>query len=491
MGFRPARRLFLISLAFATACASAGDRLNEGIELQAQGRYMAAAYRYADAVEKDGTLVEARERLVIVGDSAIMVALDEADRSERRGEPVAAARQFQAIDRLLARVRSVGLRLTEPTDYRTARRDAFDQAIEWFMSSGHDASREGRWSDARRAFAGARRDFDPSRSQVEASYGAEERLVLDWAEIELSDDRPRAAYGIAGEALEVRSSPPRAVVVEVRDLQKRALDMGTVVIATLPVTAAPSVRDVVGAEFEIQLDEDLGGNHWRDAPLFVAMADPLILRRELRGLLRGRISQSPTIVGRALNLIGADYGVMIEVTSVDVFEEDVRLETRTAYVVTRNGRNDSGRVQDECQGRGQGRGQERGRGQGPCRGQGRGRGQDTGQGVTPQQVEVGDTVTFTVVTGRLAYRANAEIRIVDLDGRTVARFDAVSREAGPFRRAEFDGDPWQLDLSNADARLFDWNVQEDQWLAIERPLLRQLARAISVGTFEELLRQIP
>jgi hypothetical protein len=100
-------------------------------------------------------------------------------------------------------------------------------------------------------------------------------------------------------------------------------------------------------------------------------------------------------------------------------------------------------------------------------------------------------VTFTVVTGRLAYRANAEIRIVGLDGRTVARFDAVAREAGPFRRAEFDGDPSQLDLSNADARLFDWNVQEDQWLAIERPLLRQLARAISVGTFEELLRQIP
>ena len=477
MGFRPARRLFLISLAFATACAYAGDRLNEGIELQAQGRYMAAAYRYADAVEKDGTLVEARERLVIVGDSAIMVALDEADRSERRGEPVAAARQFQAIDRLLARVRSVGLRLTEPTDYRNARGDAFDRAIEWFMVSGHDASREGHWSDARRAFTGARRDFDPSRSQIEASYGAEERLVLDWAEIELSDDRPRAAHGIAGEALEVRGSPPRAVVVEVRDLQRRALDMGTVVIATLPVTAVPGVRDVVGAEFEIQLDEDLGGNHWRDAPLFVAMADPLILRQELRGLLRGRIPQSPTIVGRALNLIGADFGVMIQVTSVEAVEEDVRLETRTARVVTRSRTSEPGR--------GQGRGQERGRGQG------RGRGQASAQGPTPEQVTLGDTVTFTVVTGRLAYRANAEIRIVDLDGRTVTRFDAVARESGPFRRADFNGDPWQLDLSNDEARLFDWNVQEDQWLAIERPLLRQLARAISVGTFEELLRQIP
>jgi hypothetical protein len=111
--------------------------------------------------------------------------------------------------------------------------------------------------------------------------------------------------------------------------------------------------------------------------------------------------------------------------------------------------------------------------------------------VTTQQVEVGDTVTFTVVTGKLAYRVNAEIRIVDLDGRTVARFDAVAREDGPFRRAEFDGDPWQLDLSDTEARLFDWRMQEDEWLALERPLLRQLARAISVGTFEELLRQIP
>ena len=485
MGLRPVRQLLLISLALVGACASASDRLNEGIELQAQGRYMEAAYRYADAVEKDGTLVEARERLVIVGDSAIIVALDEADRSERRGEPVAAARQFQAIDRLLARVRSVGLRLTEPVDYMTARRDAYDGAIEWFMTTGHDASREGRWSDSRRAFAGARSDFDPSRRQVEASHGAEERLLLDWAEVELSDERPRAAYGIADETLGVRRSPPRAVVLEVRDLQERALTLGTVVIATLPVTAVPSVRDVVGAEFEIQLDEDLGANHWRDTPLFVGMADPLILRQELRGLLRGRIPQSPMIVGRALNLIGADYGVMIEVTSVTAVEEDVRFETRTTTVITRSRRSDPGRGRDECQGRG------RGRGQGECRAQGRGRSQDTSQGGTPARVALGDTVTFTVLTGRLAYEADAEMRIVDLDGRTVARFDAVAREAGPFRRAEYDGDPWQLDLSNDEARLFDWNMQEDQWRAIERPLLRQLASAIAVGTFEELLRRIP
>ena len=46
------RRLFLtLPLLLTMACASAADRFNEGLDLQAQGRYMEAAYRYADAVE--------------------------------------------------------------------------------------------------------------------------------------------------------------------------------------------------------------------------------------------------------------------------------------------------------------------------------------------------------------------------------------------------------------------------------------------------------
>ena len=52
------RLVVFLPLAFAAACASAGDRLNEGIELQAQGRYMAAAYRYAEAVERDAELLD-------------------------------------------------------------------------------------------------------------------------------------------------------------------------------------------------------------------------------------------------------------------------------------------------------------------------------------------------------------------------------------------------------------------------------------------------
>ena len=80
------RRLFLaLPLLLTTACAAAADRFNDGLELQAQGRYMEAAYRYGDAVGKDSSLQEARDRLLIVGDSAIMLALEEADRLDARG----------------------------------------------------------------------------------------------------------------------------------------------------------------------------------------------------------------------------------------------------------------------------------------------------------------------------------------------------------------------------------------------------------------------
>ena len=126
--------------------------------------------------------------------------------------------------------------------------------------------------------------------------------------VELEDLRPRLAYELAQGALEVRSSPSRETVLAVRDLQEQALEQGTVVLAVVPVTADAGVREWLGGEFEIQLDADLGLDHWNRPPLFVEIADPLVLRSELRGLLRGQATQSPLIVGRALNLIGPTSG---------------------------------------------------------------------------------------------------------------------------------------------------------------------------------------
>lgn len=449
----------LLPLVLLSACASATDRLNEGITLQSQGRFFEAVYRYADAVEKDRDLAEAQDRLLSAGDSAVMTAMDEADDMERRGDPVQAASQYRRIDRMLARIREVGLRLTLPSDYSAIRRAIFDTAINWQMVRGDEATEDGRWEEARRFYVGARGDYLPSRDQVEESYDAETRVILQWAQVELEDRRPRFAFGLAEEAVEIRSSPSRETVLAVRDLQDRALAEGTVVLAIIPVMADPGVPEFLGGEFEIRLDDDLGLDHWNRPPLFVEIADPLILRTELRGLLRGRLTQSPLIVGRAVDLIGADLGVMIRLTSIEVVEEDVDTDHRETVVQ----RNTSSGAQ------GRGRGRARGR---------------------PNDTQVMDTVTYTTHRGTLSYFVEAQIIFVDTNGREVNRFTSSSRQSGQFERGEFDGDPRILALEGDRARFFDPSVIAEQIASIEDRVLEELAITIAGGTFDQVLAGI-
>jgi hypothetical protein len=439
-------------LALLGACASAGDRLNEGIALQSQGRYVEAVYRYADAVERDAELLEARDRLVAAGDTAVTVLMDEADELERRGDPVASAERYRTIDQMLARVRQVGMRVEVPGDYDTIRRAVFDNAVGWRMREGAAAAELGRWEEAREHFVGARADFLlPSRMQVDEAHEAEISTLLSWAETELEDDRPRAAHALAQEAVEVRSSPARDVVLRVRDLQTRALTAGTVVVAMLPVTASPGVREYLGAEFEIELDEDLSVDHWNEPPLFVEVADPVILRRELRGLLRGTIAQTPIIVGRALDLIGADLGILIELSRIEVVEEDVQRNRREAIIPL------------------------------PSAG---------GRGVDRSADQQMDTVTYTTVAGDVSYYLEANIVLVDTDGREIERFTSSSRRSGPFQRGEFDGDPAVLQLPERDRPFFDPNVHAGQIGRIEEQLMEDLAVAIAAGTYDTVLEGI-
>lgn len=425
-------------------CASATDRLEDGIELQSRGRYVEAVYRYAEAVEKDGSLAEARERLVAAGDTALGQALADADRLEGRGDPVAAAGRYREIDAMLARIRSVGERLDPPPGYESMRRDVFDRAIEDQMRLGDEAREEGRWSDARRAYAEARGAFEPSRNQVEASLDAETDLLLQWSEVELSDGRPRTAFDLAEEALGVRTSTPRAVVLAARDLQDRALEAGTVVVAIPPVTAQGGVRDYLGPEFEIRLDEDLVLDHWTSPPPFVRMADHQAMRSELRGLLRG-VPQTPLLVGRVLQLVGADLAAMIELAEIEVLEEDVSRTARQTRLLDNGGR----------------------------------------QSREPSPVE------YTVVEGQLVYRVAADVILVDHSGREVTRFRAEGRSGGPFRRGEFDGNHERLEIGEEERTLFDARAQAEQAARIEGALMEELAVAIAAGTYDTVLQRIP
>jgi hypothetical protein len=413
---------------------------------------MQAVDRYAEAVERDAELLEARERLLATGDTAILVAMDDADDLERRGDPVAAARQYRDVDQMLARVRQVGVRLAPPADYGEIRRAMFDTAIGWQMVEGDEAAETGRWSEARDYYVGARSDFlQASRIQVEESYDAETRVLLQWAEVELDDGRPRAAHGLAQQAMGVRSSPARDVVLRVRDLQQQSIDRGSLVVAMLPVTATPGVRDYLGPEFEIALDDDLTLDHWNRPPLFVEVADPIILGRELRGILRGQVQQSPTLVGRALELIGADLGVMIQLSRIEVTEADVRSRSREVVIPR------------------------------PAAG---------GRGANRQADEPMDTVAFETHEGTMSYYLEANVVLVDRSGREVERFTSSSRGSGPFQRGEFDGDSSVLPLRSDERPFFDPAVLSGQGGEIEDGLLEDLAVAIAAGTFDTVLSGI-
>ena len=211
--------------------------------------------------------------------------------------------------------------------------------------------------------------------------------------------------------------------------------------------ADPGVREWLGGEFEVQLDSDLGLDYWVRPPPFVAFADPLVLRSELRGLLRGQATQSPLVVGRALGLIGADLGVIIRLTGVEVVEDDVDRDVHEA-IVQRNSR----------------------------------------QGA--RRTTVMDTVSYTTLEGSLEYYVEAEILLVDPTGREVNRFSASSEQRGPFERGEFDGDPSTLRLEGDRARFFDPAVISGQMAEIEHAVLEDLAGAIATGAFDQVLAGI-
>jgi hypothetical protein len=101
-----------------------------------------------------------------------------------------------------------------------------------------------------------------------------------------------------------------------------------------------------------------------------------------------------------------------------------------------------------------------------------------------------DTVVYETVQGTMRYFVEAEIIVVDPDGREVNRFMASSTQRGPFERGEFAGDPRILPLEGNRARFFDPAVLSTQMAEIEGAVMEELAAAIAVGTYDQILAAI-
>ncbi|HSM06390.1 MAG TPA: hypothetical protein VK858_17340 [Longimicrobiales bacterium] len=433
------RNLFLLALLGLTACASAEKRLEQGRELETAGRFEAAVGRYVEALQKDPELVEARERLAAVGDSAVVQRLSNVRALRSRGDYVGASDQYRAVDGLVSRARSVGVRLAVPADYRQARRQTFDDAFDGVMERGWAAVDRGRWEDGVQDFRAAREHFEPSAEQHAASVEAESGALLGWSNEALSAGQLRLAFDAANRVQHLGHAPPDHTTQAV-EIMNTALAQGEVEVMVLPVVAPMTRPGRGGGELlplEIEVNDQLDRTAWRSPPPFVRLADPVRVREIVRraAVLGGGL-RAPAM-GLLLELVESDYGVWMELLNTDVMEFD--LEQRVRNARTRDGR----------------------------------------------------ATTFTVESGQRRIRAEARVLVVDRSGNPLTDLVVVGTGTGPFERGVYEGNPSDLNLDRRQVDWFDRLVLEAQDAAIRNALAANLADQLAGAVFDPVLARIP
>lgn len=431
--FRPLIPLLAVPLVLA-ACASAEKRLEQGMELEMQGRFDQAVVRYVEALEKDNTLQEARTRLLEVGDSAISRHLTQLDRWAATGDQVRAVQHVNAIDNLLARARTVGVRLPIPGDYTQRRRAAFDGAVEGYLEEGETARARGRYGDAIAAFQQARR-FEPTADQRNRAWEGEAGSLVDWSADELNRGNLRAAFDVAARVHTVEGAP-RELSLEADQIMEDALSRGEVELMPLPLVVGGRRPDPALLDLEVRVNDFLAQGPWRSPPPFIRITDDGQVRQVVREASALGSGLRASAVGLLLRLVEADYGSWMELVSLEATEFDVDQTSRA--VRTRDGRQ------------------------------------------TAYILEQGDR--------RL--RAEVRVVVVDRNGNPLTDLVLVGTGEGPFRRGVYEGDPADLNLDRNEVDHFDRLVLEAQESAIREALAADLADQLAAAVFDPILGRI-
>ena len=430
---RPLQGLLVLA-SLLTGCASAGKRLEQGMEAEAAGSYYEAAIRYVEALEKDATLGEARDRLLEASDSAVSIGVAAAVTNDWDGNPVRAAEEFLALDRLIGRASGVDVRVRTHTGFAQERRSTFDDAITALMAQSEAAAERRQWGEARQALNRVRRDFAPSAEQREASETAEAFLLLTWAESEENDGRFRRSFYLAGEALDLVRPAPAGLVDGAEALRTRAVANGTRAVAVFPVTVTAQVREQMEGDLDQELADLLELVYWRAPPAFVVVSDPVVVRQVLRRFAPPGASFHP---GRVMDEVGADFGVMVELTGLFAAERNLRRQDHQA-------RTKDGRI-----------------------------------------------TSFVEESGTVNYTLEAQVTIMDDRERIVAETTERSTRRGRFERGVYQGDYRELDLSRGERRLFDPVVIGQRLAQIQRGAVSELADRVADEVFDRVLARIP
>jgi hypothetical protein len=413
------------------ACASAAKRVEQGQELQREGRPAEAAERYIQALKKDQTLDSARVGLRTAGAATIDGYLRTA--ADPVANPYSAADAYLAIDDLARRALEVGIYLIVPNDYDARRRAALDNAIDNVVVDARQLAFRHQFADALNRLARAGNAYQPSPAQTGAIGNAGAEVALAWARADTLDGHFRSAFARA-DGIAAIPGVSRAQTDEARAIQTAALARGTRRVAIVPPSATVTARRELPDDALPALGDALLENPWANPPRFVELVPPDQVERDLRGLGLSRRTLSTAeaaLLGRAL---GADFVVISEIDSVHREELNVRVTRRPARTT---------------------------------------RGVDT---------------AYVIEEGQARLDAHATFVLIDREGQRLTDYQPVTASAsGSFTRVRFAGDYRTLDLRQAERDLFARGSNDE----LARSFVGAMSPRLGDAVFAEIVRRIP
>jgi tetratricopeptide (TPR) repeat protein len=418
-------------------CVSTEKRFRKGQALESQGRLEEASQRYIAVLAKEPGREDARRSLEDVGARLIEDWLGRARADGDDGRFEEAVSAIRHIDGFRDRAGQVGVTFAVPEDYRDFRRRMTDAAVAALLRQAEELEHAGNWPGAVERYDRLRA-YALSPEETLRIDEARVRVLLRWAEDDMSRGAFRAAYGRAQSALALVPSGGDAAAAA-RSLQKAALDAGTKTVAVLPFWVGPGAGPGLPRGLEDRLYDAFVFERLDKPVPFVGPIDRGSIHREM-DRRRVRDGDIPDRTAAAIGLaLRADFVV---VGWLDRFrqEDGVAQETPRKAPLRRD-----------------------------------------------------RTVSATYTERRFTAKLTGEFvyRIIDPVTRKTVDEETVSAEvSAPFRRAAFDGDPATLDLSREERALFDreaWRRAEEE---LEDELVDKLAEKIASGLFERVLRDV-
>jgi tetratricopeptide (TPR) repeat protein len=434
--FLSALSLFLFSALIS--CASVEKRFKKGKEMESKGRFEEAARYYIKVLAKDPTFEDARQRLENVGARAIDIFLKQAYAYESAKAYEDTVRVLNRIDDLRRRAEKVGVILPVPDDYADFHQEITAAAIVSLFEQGEYSEHAGDWNEALNKYERLKRLYPLSPAENMRADQARARVYTKWAEQDLARQFFRAAFDHAQKAINILG-PDKGPSITAQEIQRVALAAGTRTVAILPFWSSERVEDEAARGMARELYDILLYEYLSEPVLFVAIADPGMVHREIRRLrFRDReLSRNMAVrVGQNINTDFVVIGIM-----ESYLEEEKDLQEKVHKVSLRKDKSSFTTYQEK---------------------------------------------TYTLkLTVELRYQ------IIDSARRRVIEENTINANVSDkFRRGYFDSDYTTLDLSRSERRLFnteEWRRAEKK---LQDKLIDKLAERLADSIYKRILRLI-